>query len=347
MNKKIISLSLVILLVITIFQFAFTSTSVMAATIVLPVGSTETDLQEAINNATDDDIIELSNDISLSSALTVNGKEITIKSTGSLVYSLIQGSNQRHFLIQSNGNLTLESILLYGQNPGGGLNIDTSSSATISTGTIIMNCENELGGAIYSEGNLSVNGGTFRNNSAEHGGAIYTTNTSYSNIITDSATVFEGNTASIASNPPENASTLYPAIQFASTSIANHPLNNYDINYLGQPITVNITYNANGGTGNHIGPSIAPGRTDTVLSIAATEIRRDGYTFIGWNTAADGSGTSYAPGAVITLEDNVTLYAQWEQNDMINYWMLILLFLLILVLLILVIKYIKSRNKKC
>ena len=35
------------------------------------------------------------------------------------------------------------------------------------------------------------------------------------------------------------------------------------------------------------------------------------YEFNGWNTAADGSGTSYAAGAEITIAANTTLYAQW------------------------------------
>ena len=46
---------------------------------------------------------------------------------------------------------------------------------------------------------------------------------------------------------------------------------------------------------------------------------RDGYSFIGWNTAADGSGTAYAAGATVkdlTTEGGaqVVLYAQWLQN---------------------------------
>ncbi len=36
-----------------------------------------------------------------------------------------------------------------------------------------------------------------------------------------------------------------------------------------------------------------------------------GYVFSGWNTAADGSGDSYAAGAEITMNSNVDLYAQW------------------------------------
>ncbi|MEE1069892.1 MAG: DUF4832 domain-containing protein [Paludibacteraceae bacterium] len=35
------------------------------------------------------------------------------------------------------------------------------------------------------------------------------------------------------------------------------------------------------------------------------------YTFAGWNTAADGTGTSYAAGEAITITENTTLYAQW------------------------------------
>ena len=36
------------------------------------------------------------------------------------------------------------------------------------------------------------------------------------------------------------------------------------------------------------------------------------YVFTGWNTAANGSGTTYAPGAAITLSGNMELYAQWR-----------------------------------
>jgi uncharacterized repeat protein (TIGR02543 family) len=40
---------------------------------------------------------------------------------------------------------------------------------------------------------------------------------------------------------------------------------------------------------------------------------RNGYTFIGWNTVADGSGTPYKDSASITANGNVTLYAQWQK----------------------------------
>lgn len=37
-------------------------------------------------------------------------------------------------------------------------------------------------------------------------------------------------------------------------------------------------------------------------------------TFTGWNTAPDGTGTSYNPGASITVSENTTLYAQWTYS---------------------------------
>lgn len=42
------------------------------------------------------------------------------------------------------------------------------------------------------------------------------------------------------------------------------------------------------------------------------DVNRNGYRFNGWNTAKDGSGRSYKPGERVHLQDNVTLYAQWN-----------------------------------
>lgn len=43
---------------------------------------------------------------------------------------------------------------------------------------------------------------------------------------------------------------------------------------------------------------------------------REGYTFIGWNTAANGSGVTYEPGSFFIMPAaDSTLYAIWEDND--------------------------------
>jgi len=48
----------------------------------------------------------------------------------------------------------------------------------------------------------------------------------------------------------------------------------------------------------------------------------ENYTFVGWNTEADGSGTAYAPGGVVELtaaSNTEVLYAQWEENPRYDY----------------------------
>ena len=70
-----------------------------------------------------------------------------------------------------------------------------------------------------------------------------------------------------------------------------------------------VTFNANGGTGTMADQTFcAQGGT-----LTPNTFTRDGYTFAGWNTAANGSGTAYADGASITPTGNLTLYAQWEE----------------------------------
>lgn len=71
-----------------------------------------------------------------------------------------------------------------------------------------------------------------------------------------------------------------------------------------------ITYNANGGSGQ-------PGNQDKwygeSLYLSSTKPTRTGYTFKNWNTASNGSGTSYNPGSQYGQDPGgtVTLYAQW------------------------------------
>ena len=70
-----------------------------------------------------------------------------------------------------------------------------------------------------------------------------------------------------------------------------------------------ITFDANGGSGSVSAISTYVGVANTIPSNSPT---RPGYTFNGWNTASDGSGTAYATGSTITPTGDVTLYAQWK-----------------------------------
>ena len=74
-----------------------------------------------------------------------------------------------------------------------------------------------------------------------------------------------------------------------------------------------VTYNANGGTGTMANQELT---YDKAAPLNANTFKRTGYRFNGWNTKADGTGTSYADKASVkNLTANsggtVTLYAKW------------------------------------
>ena len=88
--------------------------------------------------------------------------------------------------------------------------------------------------------------------------------------------------------------------------------------------TYTVTYNANGGSGT-MSSSTATYNSDFITR--QNKFTRSGYTFIGWNEKADGSGISWTLSSDGVYESgnpwkwtytkNITLYAQWEINTFI------------------------------
>ena len=84
--------------------------------------------------------------------------------------------------------------------------------------------------------------------------------------------------------------------------------------------TLTINFDGNGSDGGSTASQqIAAGNS---ASLNANGFTRTGYAFTGWNTAADGSGTSYTDGAEYAVtpatgDATVTLYAQWKSQ--VNY----------------------------
>ena len=78
--------------------------------------------------------------------------------------------------------------------------------------------------------------------------------------------------------------------------------------------TVTLTYEANGGVGIPVRKDYKLDETATIQSATDVDFTRTGYTFTGWNTHIDGSGTSYQPGTTLTMTEDTTLYAQWQKD---------------------------------
>ena len=74
---------------------------------------------------------------------------------------------------------------------------------------------------------------------------------------------------------------------------------------------ISISFDANGGEGTM--PEMTNLDANTSFTLDSNTLTRADYRFNGWNTKADGTGTSYADGETITLTEGgiVTLYAQW------------------------------------
>ena len=71
-----------------------------------------------------------------------------------------------------------------------------------------------------------------------------------------------------------------------------------------------VTFNANGGTG---APAAQTGVATSAIVLTTAAPTRTGFDFTGWNTAEDGSGTSYSAGGSYPANNpSVVLYAQWR-----------------------------------
>ena len=76
-----------------------------------------------------------------------------------------------------------------------------------------------------------------------------------------------------------------------------------------------VAFKANGGTGKMGAQTIKKNATKALKANAFT---RTGYTFTGWNTKADGTGTAYANSQKVKnltkAGKTIKLYAQWKKK---------------------------------
>lgn len=94
-----------------------------------------------------------------------------------------------------------------------------------------------------------------------------------------------------------------------SAAVLNKP--SYVYYYVSIPPMDNyaVTYNANGGEGAPEGQTKWYNENLTLQNATPT---KPGYKFVGWNTAADGSGSTYQPGSIYSTNAALTLYAMWK-----------------------------------
>jgi uncharacterized repeat protein (TIGR02543 family) len=111
----------------------------------------------------------------------------------------------------------------------------------------------------------------------------------------------------LVDNLSVGAVTNYPFTNVTAnhTIIASFEINNYT-----------VVYDGNGSTSGTV-PTDASSPYDYNSTVTVLDntglLAKTGYSFVGWNTAADGNGTDYSSTATFAMGDaNVTLYAKWS-----------------------------------
>ena len=74
---------------------------------------------------------------------------------------------------------------------------------------------------------------------------------------------------------------------------------------------VTISFNANTAQGTMENQEV---EKNTETKLPENTYTKEGFNFVSWNTNQDGTGTSYNNGDNITIKENTTLYAIWEEN---------------------------------
>lgn len=85
------------------------------------------------------------------------------------------------------------------------------------------------------------------------------------------------------------------------------------------PTVYTLTYFGNGNTSGTVpaANSYASGAAVTVSDNTGLLVKT-GYKFAGWNTKADGTGTSYSANSALTMSAaNISLYAHWASNTLV------------------------------
>lgn len=83
--------------------------------------------------------------------------------------------------------------------------------------------------------------------------------------------------------------------------------------YVSATKPIYVVYDANGAAGS-VTDNTAYSSGSQVTVQPADGLTYEGAAFTGWNTEADGTGTTYQPEATFNITETTTLYAQWAYN---------------------------------
>lgn len=194
--------------------------------------------------------------------------------------------------------------------------------------------------AIWAQENVKANfyirlDGTIPTEPQSHAHSSYTTGITIPGAL-KSATFYTNSTEGVSSQLAKQPAESQIGAQLRAKNITYNPETQYILWYvikyendggdnhnwhvdgvLLDREKVNLAYNPNCNTGEWVSGTMPDGSQyikGTEATVSDKTPERRGYTFVGWNTAADGSGTSYDKNAQFTINEDTTLYAQWLEK---------------------------------
>ena len=231
------------------------------------------------------------------------------KGTGSAVTAtpVTQSVPGANVTIAGSGSATKTGYTLSSWNTAAALN-----GTTVALGSSYFPTANTTLYAVYTANNYNI---TFDSNSAT--GTAATGTMAQEAIVAGTAKALTGNAFARTGYVFNGWNTSADGSGTSYVDLASVTL--YGNTTLYAQWLVTITYDGNNKTAGTVpaATNVVPGAPTTLAGISTT-LTRTNYTFAGWNTAADGSGTSYVYGATgFTTSSAITLYAQW--NSTITY----------------------------
>ncbi|MBQ7320976.1 MAG: InlB B-repeat-containing protein [Clostridia bacterium] len=131
--------------------------------------------------------------------------------------------------------------------------------------------------------------------------------------VVATVTFYEGDTK-LSSTPKVPAKTGYSA-KWESYTLGKTDIT---INAIYTAKTYKVRFFGNGGTGSMDAQTMT---YDQAANLTKNAFVREGYTFVGWNTVKNGSGTAYTDGQSVknlSTGNEVVLHAQWKVNEIVT-----------------------------
>ena len=189
-----------------------------------------------------------------------------------------------------------------------GASITSPVISDLSTVTSITFKVRTYGGDTYKTVNVSTSGGISI-------GSASASNTTLTSKTINVSPKLSGN-GSIVFSSTTTSTSYGPGINEITINYSTGGSTTYYISVPDCTTETAVTLNPNGGTGT----AQVLETTDGSLTLPECDFIYEGYRFVGWNTKANGTGTTYQPSAKYTPTENpATLYAKWAKEYTVTY----------------------------